>query len=335
MSPRQVWLQSDLHRKEGGRPACVAGIECLVEVPRELAHSSPRTDSSLGVNASSLVGSRVRGCRLLLGIGSGSGAVSSGRSTGLMHELLDRWLHASLCGSRRWGSSRGRLLRSQLHVHLDNHVTELRGDKGFVVLTRVQLTDVLAPWSPNVLLIVQSASGRLHGDLVNRGGRCLLLARTSVSSVLFGPPALNLVLHEGFNGSVTFCRGERLLAVVVEEGGEWDVRVAVVKESLFVLLEEVRTKLPFMGLRARSVAEEDLVARVGLDSLALGCRFLGVKEEVLELGESSSSFLHSSGGMVAFVVAERLIELVDNPLVGAHDDEWPIAPANTTVGGSR
>ena len=335
MSPRQVWLQSGLHRKEGGRPACVAGIESLVEVPRELAHSSPRTDSSLGVNASSLVGSRVRGCRLLLGIGSGSGAVSSGRSTGLMHELLDRWLHASLCGSRRWGSSRGRLLRSQLHVHLDNHVTELRGDKGFVVLTRVQLTDVLAPWSPNVLLIVQSASGRLHGDLVNRGGRCLLLARTSVSSALFGPPALNLVLYEGFNGSVTFCRGERLLAVVVEEGGEWDVRVAVVKESLFVLLEEVRTKLLFMGHRARSGAEDDVGGRVGLGSLALGRRFPGVTEEVLDLVESSTSFQRSNTGMVAFIVEARFHVLVDNLLVGALGDEWPIAPANTTVGGSR
>ena len=77
---------------KGGRPACVAGIECFSEY-RESSHTVVRGRTvSSRVNASSIVASLGWACRRGRGIGSGSGVVSSRRRIGLLHVLLDRWL---------------------------------------------------------------------------------------------------------------------------------------------------------------------------------------------------------------------------------------------------
>ena len=111
----------------------------------------------------------------------------------------------------------------------------------------------------------------------------MLLARSTVVLVLLLLPALDLVLHEGLDGIVTLSRGELLPAVVVEEVGELHVRVANVEESLFVLLEEVRTNCSIVGLRVNSAGDDELFGRVVLGSLALSHRALGVLDEVLDL----------------------------------------------------
>ena len=152
--------------------------------------------------------------------------------------------------------------------------------------------------------------------------------------VLLILPALDLELHEGLDGIVTLSRGELLPAVVVEEVGELHVRVANVEESLFVLLEEVRTNCSIVGLRVNSAGDDELFGRVVLGSLALSHRALGVLDEVLDLLLRGACSVLAQDDRVAVLVDALSGERVGDDLAGSLGDEGPCRPANATISSS-
>ena len=139
----------------------------------------------------------------------------------------------------------------------------------------------------------------------------------ALSRALLGYGTLPLERHEGFDGSVALFRGELVLAVVVKEGGEGDVRVAHLEEELLVLFVEMRTSGSCMDCLHWRLADDELAAVGDLGSPALLLRSLSVAGEALELRAGGTFLLHLDGDFLTAGVRALFGHQIDHSFVGA------------------
>ena len=189
--------------------------------------------------------------------------------------------------------------------------------------------------STSVLTVVLATSLVLADELVEGSGSRLLSGWKGNCRAILGYGALHLVRHEGLDGSVTLCRGELLLAVVVEEVGECDVRVAHVEENLFELLVEMRTSSSVMEYMKRRHADYVLAAVGDLSSPAHSLCSLCMGGEVPDLLASGTLLPLVHGDWVAAGIRARFGHHVDNLEIGSLGGEGTVGPSNTATLVSR
>ena len=199
------------------------------------------------------------------------------------------------------------------------------------MLVVAQFATALTVLSTSVLTVVLTTGLVLADELVEGSGSRVLSGWKGNCRAILGYGALHLVRHEGLDSSVTLCRGELLLAVVVEEVGERDIRVAHVEEDLFELLEEMRTSSSVMECMRLHHTDYVLTAVGDLSSLAHSLRSLCMAGEVLDLLAGGTLLPRCHGDWLTAGIRALFGHLVDNLVIGSLGGEGTVGPSNTAT----